>query len=299
MNALLGFDRFSRHAPLGFAFRDASDLSLIGDGLVVTVTDQAIPARTAQLAATASGYWTAPRLPGLGIDLAGRPLAWPAASRPFVVTVEDSLRRFLPVRFVAALPNRGLFHWPRWDTLNAARVRPILPQPTPAGLAPAYVPLFPSIARTPPGPRAIVRAAIAERQADGTDKPASWAVVTVQIGNRVVGLGLADATGAVAVCFAYPALPLQTAAQAAAGRPDVIWSATIRVYWSELADPLPDLADILGQLNGTSRNALARLTAANPTLPAQSLVLGRPLVLRTQRPAPNTDNFSSLYLQAA
>ena len=297
MTALVSTDLFSRHAMIGFAFRDASDQSLIADGLDIKLADTLIPARSVQLVPTPSGTWMTVRLPGIGIELEGKPEDWPANRRSFTVEVEDRLGRFLPTRFEAELPMRGRFVWPSWAGFNEARTRPLVPADPPEGFVPDYLPLFPSIARTPPGPRATVRATIALRQDDGSDSPAGWAAVTVSVSNRVVGLGVADAGGAVAVSFPYPDLPDQSVEEAAAGRSEVSWDATIRVYYSALEGDPPDLADILGQLSQTSTPTFATLVPAVTPLPAQPLVLGRPLIAATMRNA--TERFSSLYLETA
>jgi hypothetical protein len=291
---LVAPDRFARHVPLGFAFRDASDLALVSDGLDIRITDAARPWRKARLGPTPSSTWMAPRLPGLDAELAETPADWPAKARTFRASVEDPFRRFLPMRFEADLPARGRFVWPTWAGLDKAKIAPLLPAGAPVGYKPDYLPLFPSIARTPPGPRATVRAQLAERQADTSDKPAAWAAMTVSVDSKVIALGIADAGGSIAACGAYPALPVQAPADAAKGRKQVIWSAEIAVYWDELGPEVPDLADVLGQLAGTPRVVLERIDKTDP-LPAQELVLGRPLTLVTKKNA--SDRLSTLYLK--
>jgi hypothetical protein len=293
---LVSPDKFVRHVPLGFVFRDASDRSLVADGLDIAVVDAARPWRKAMLGVTASGTWMTPRLPGLDAVLAEQPADWPANVRGFEVRVEDRLGRFLPARFAADLPVRGRFAWPSWSGFNQARIRPLLPDDPPAAFAPDYLPLFPSIARTAPGPRTMVRAQLAIRQADGSDLPASWAAMTVSVSNRIIALGVAGASGAIVASGAYPPLPSQTAAEAAAGRTEVSWQAKIRVYHGALAGAPPELSAILGQLSGPARRALADLSAGEPELPPQTLTLGRPLTLATMKTA--TERFSSLYLKA-
>lgn len=292
--ALISPERFIRHVPFGFAFRDASDLSLIGDGLDVRVTDVKRPFRKVRLAPTPSGSWMSPRLPGLDAGLAERPADWPANARTFEVTVTDEQERFLPIRFDAELPNRGRFTWPAWAGLDQPKIAPILPVSPLPGYKLDYLPLFPSIARAAPGPRAIVRAQLAERQADTSDKPCAWAVMTVTVGGKIIAVGVADAGGSIAACGAYPALPVQAPADAAKGRKQVIWKADIAVYWDELVDKPPKLDAILGQLASPPRVVLERFDKTDP-LPAQDLLLGRPLTLVTKKNA--TDRLSTLYLK--
>lgn len=292
--ALVSPDRFVRHVPLGFAFRDASDLGLVGDGLQVRIVDAGRPFRRATLGTTPSGTWMTPRLPGLGVELAETPADWPAKARSFTVSVDDPFHRFLPMRFEADLPVRGRFVWPGWAGLDQAKIAPLLPAGAPAAYKPDYLPLFPSIARAAPGPRSTVRAQLAERQADGSDKPASWAAMTVTVDGRIIALGIAGANGSIAAVGAYPALPAQTPAEAVKGRAEVTWNAEIAVYWDELTDNLPDLSAILGQLSSPPRVALKQLNKTDP-LPAQPLTLGRPLTLVSLKSA--NVRLSTLYLK--
>jgi hypothetical protein len=296
---LVSPDRFVRHVPLGFAFRDASDLSLVGEELDVRIVDAALPLRNARLGPTPSGTWMTPRLPGLSMELSEKPADWPAKARTFHVAVDDPERRFLPIRFDAKLPARGRLQWPAWAGFDQAKILPILPAGAAPGYKPDYLPLFPSIARTAPGPRATLRAQLAERQADGTDKPAAWAVMAVTVKDKdpskdkLIALGVAGADGSIAACGAYPKLPGQEAADAAKGRKQVIWDMEIAVYWDELPGDPPDLAAILGQLKSPARVALAEFGKTDP-LPVQKLILGHPLTLVTMKSA--TERLSTLYL---
>jgi len=293
---LVSPDKFVRAVPLGFAFRDASDRSLIDDGLEIRVIDAKRPWRATRLSVTPSGTWMTPDLPGIGADLAAQPADWEANARGFEILVRDRFGRFLPARFAANLPVRGRYLWPHWSTFNQARIRPLLPIDPPDDFTPDYLPLFPSIARSAPGPRTTTRAQLAIRQPDGSDKPAAWAAMTVSVSNRIIALGVAGASGAIVASGAYPALPSQTADEAAAGRTEVSWKATIRVYYKALAGDPPELSAILGQLSQPPRRALANLDPGEPELPEQDLVLGRPLTLATMRT--DTERFSTLYLKA-
>lgn len=291
---LVSPDRFVRHVPLGFAFRDASDLSLVGDDLEVRITDAERPFRTAVLGPTPSSTWMTPRLPGLDAGRAESPTDWPAKARTFHVAVDDPVRRFLPIRFDAKLPVRGRFVWPGWAGLNQALIGPLLPADAPAGYVPDYLPLFPAMTRAISVSRAMVRAQLAERQADGTDKPAAWAAMTITVGGKIIALGIAGANGSIAASGGYPALPSQTPAEAAKGRDEVTWDAEIAVYWDELTDDLPDLGAILGQLSSPARVALKQFGKTDP-LPAQPLTLGRPLTLASMKSA--SERLSTLYLK--
>ena len=297
MTVPVSWDRFSRHTVAGFVFRDSSDLSVVEDGLDIAVRDKAHPERVARLLPTASGTWMTPRVPGFGAELAGRPVHGPSLARLFTVDVVDRLHRYLPARFEAGLPRRGRFVWPAWAGLDRPRIRPLLPAGAPADFVPDYLPLFPAIARPARAARATVRAQLTFRRPDGRERPAGWAAVTVSIAGAVVGLGVADAGGAVAVSFPYPSLPVQSPEQAKDGRTEISWEATLDVYHRDLAGDPPDLAAILGQLAGPATRTLATLESGAPALPAQPLVLGRPLTVATKHT--DTERLSSLYLELA
>lgn len=336
MTAPPSFDRFARLALVGFVFRDASDGAAVADGLDIRLSDPQRTRRSVRLTPTPSGVWTSPHLPRIGSIPSGWPAAWPSGpSQPaYLVEVEDRLGRFLPARFAAELPlafddalrRRGRYVWPTWGVLAggaaAPRLKPLLPAGPPAGYETDYLPLFPTAARTPPGPRAIVRAHLAypPAVAGGDPRPAAWAAVTVAIDGEVAGLGVADGSGAVAVSFPYPALPgLTLPAPPPPGdgdsdavppspptppppRPEVVWQASVKVHHQELAGDPPDLAAILGQLAQPPRRALATLVppdggGAPPELGGQSLVLGRPLTVASD--GEGGRRLSTLFLEEA
>jgi len=113
--------------------------------------------------------------------------------RPFVVEVRDAARRFLPVRLRVVLPVRGLYDWPAAAGLPAGACA--LSAGAPSGVIP--LPVAPSRAVRA---LAVVRAELA---ADG-DVPAANALVEVFASGRLVGRGMADERGRVAVIFPYP-----------------------------------------------------------------------------------------------
>jgi hypothetical protein len=289
-------DTLSLVQPVALMLRDASDLSQVTDGIEVTVHDAKLPFTRRNLQVVPSGWWTAPRLPGFA--------GWPSdRDRSFVVEISDAYGRYLPTRFgfdigkapPALRPGTpgAINPWTNWTGLNAARTRPIRPDGAPAGYQPDYLPLFPTVARAAPRPCAEIRAQLMVLAADNSLRPARWAAMTVQIGTKIVGLGIADAGGALVAAFGYPPYPAQT--PSSDPRPAITWPATISVYFDDLADPQPDLGLILKQLNGTAATALAGLPAV--ALGPQNLTLGQPLVLRTALSA--TATASSLYLKTA
>lgn len=307
MSRIVSPDSFVRYVPFGFVFRDSTDLSIVADGLDVTVTDADLPQRFTRLSRTPSGIWMSPRLPGLGIDASEAPETWPTKARPFVVQVTDRHGRFLPLRFTAALPYRGRFVWPGWKTLEP-ELKPLHPPGAASVFVPDYLPLFPSVARTAPGPRATVCAHLILRESGETDRVAAWAAATLTVDGRIMGIGVADSGGALAISFPYPTLPVQPPEQAKNGRNEIAWKATFSVHHEGLGknpeetdDPgdavPPELSDILGQLAKPPKRALEALGPPAKILPPQDLVLGRPLILATDRT--DKERFSSLYLEPA
>jgi hypothetical protein len=289
-------DRVILPQPIALMFRDASDLARVTDGLEVSVHDEKLPFVRRTLRSLPSGWWTTQRLPGF--------TGWPSdRERRFVVEVNDTLGRYLPARFgmtigkapPAVRPGTpgAISPWAKWPTLNASRTGPVRPDGAPAGYQPDYLPLFPTVARAAPGPRAEIRAQLLVRGPGGETRPASWAAMTVQVGPRIVGLGVADAGGAIVAAFAYPPYPAQV--PSSDPRPAITWPAKISVYFSDLGAAVPDLEDVLGQLGGTSVIALGKLPA--DPLEMQQLTLGRPLILRTA--ISDTETASSLFLQIA
>lgn len=282
-------DVVTLRAPLALRLRDVSDLSLVGDDLQVTATEDRRDGRRLVLAATAGGTWSAPGVPGLRPATAADPALWPAAAQRFEIRVNDPRRRYLPLRMLANLPAEAPIAWPGFAALPAGVRSAVLPTGRPADYKPDFVPLFPDIARVAPGARAEIRAHLAIAASGVPAGNASFAVVTVSMGGSVRGVGVADGDGAILVSFPYPLLPTPTPAERAAGTTRIEWPVSIAVFCGRLAaaaDGAPPLLDdILAQLNRTPSRALARL-GSNTRLPDQTLLVGQPLVLRSDRAAP-------------
>lgn len=293
-------DVVTLRVPLGLQLRDTSDLSLIGTDLLVTATETGPAGRQFSLAATAGGTWTAPRIPGLRPATAADPALWPAAAQPFEIRISDPRRRYLPLRMIANLPAEAAIAWPGFAALPTAISGALLPTRRPAAYSPDFVPLFPGIARVAPGARAEVRAHLAIAESGVPAGNAGFAVMTISIDDIVRGVGVADADGAILVSFAYPLLPTPTPAARAAGTTRIEWTAKIAVYCARLTaakDGVPPLLpDILGQLNRTPSRVLARL-GSNTRLADQTLAVGQPLVLRSERTPPAKP--SSLFIVPA
>lgn len=289
-------DTVTLRAPLALRMRDVSDMSLISDDVLVTATETSPGQRRLTLMATASGTWTAPRVPGLRPELATNPALWPTVAQPFEIQVTDPRNRYLPLRMVADLPAEAPITCPGFATLPTSVTRALLPAGSAAGAQPDFVPLFPGLARTAPSGRAEVQAHLAIANGGVPAGNASYAVMTVSIGGLIRGVGIADADGAILVSFPYPLLPAPTATEPG-GTTRFEWPARIAVHCGQLpvrADGRPPLLnDILAQLNRAPARVLMQLDSLSP-LPEQTLRVGQPLVLRSARAAPETP--SSLFL---
>jgi hypothetical protein len=166
------------------------------------------------------------------------------------------------------------------------------------------MPLFPSVAAGGSNASARLFAHLAIRETGGAAfRDAAWALMTVSFGSTVVGIGLSDARGAIMASFAYPPMPSQTPAEAAAGRDTVTWPVRVRIYCTELSAPAddknspPDFAAIIAQLAAPPRVAMATIMGGQPALGDQTLTLGQPLVLRTK--LSGNQFASSLFLKPA
>jgi hypothetical protein len=133
---------------------------------------------------------------------AGPPFTDTAPARqPFTVEVTDEERRFLPLKFEADLPCKGLFNWQETTAAQA-------PLDPPAGNP--GVPLYSSTLRTAPAGMAVLRAELYEASDEVIGEvrqtiPAAWAMLEAHSGGRLLGRGIADEKGRIALIFPYPA----------------------------------------------------------------------------------------------
>ena len=320
MTAFINPDKFRVRAVGALRFVDASNLAPVGTGLEAFLIDRAEPSIVHRLEPRGTGHWVPTRITGVPSflpPLALRTIAdrepvdpqtigqfppqWVGKARDFEVRVQDRQQRFLPCRFNFRMPDTAQTIWSVWGTPPIARIRSLLR----SGETQAqYIPLFNRPGRTYDVPVARVSAHLAIRQADGTDRPASWALLRVRQGNTTIGLGMADENGNVEVAFSYPALPDLAPAAASTGRDRIFWPIIVNVHFNDLASENsnggkvlpPRFGDILAQLTGTATRALRKIdeTAAYPN---PDLVLGERLVLRTLDGVDQP--LSSLFLEAS
>lgn len=302
MTALLAHspDRIDLPAPVGLRLLDSATRSYVASDLDVGLAPVSGQAARLDLKANPSGFWVNQALLGAFRGFSDDRAAWPSQARSYAISVDDPRGQFLPLRLSEKLPKSGPLVWQGWPALAPAAYGPLLPPGTAPGTKPPYLPLFPTSAYAA-GPLARVYAHLALRESGGKLTDAAWALLTVSIGGKIAGTGLADARGAIGIFFPYPLIPTLPAAQAVNGRAMVTWDATIAVYCDKLGEAgntaqVPDLGAILNQLTKPPRKALKTLAGPQPALPAQTLTLGRALVLRSEE-APG-QLASSLYLKS-
>lgn len=262
-------DHVSWVAPFGVTFCDALTLAPIKMGLDVTVTLLAEPELVSKAHANSSGVFMLHRLPGMPGRLAGSGDAdfWrqPMPTRDYLIEVSDRMGRFLPQRFPARLPQKGLF-------------MPDCLQPSPpAGRA---IPLYPSPVRPKPYPLAVLRAQLRDAL---SDSPAAWAVVEARYRGEAIGRGVADANGALQLMFAYPEPErppvLSPPASPPGGTPMFSWSVELAVRYdaSLAAATAPECGAMLGQRAAVPLATFSPLAA----LGAITVEFGRERVLAT------------------
>jgi hypothetical protein len=285
-------ERVLRPAPIGLRFRDMATGLPVRQGLRVTVTSVRNPARHATLEVNGKGVWYAHRFPGFSDETLANAPDWTALSQPCLVEVDDAAGRFLPLRVVLDLPERGIVDWPGWSSLPQDPLAPLADDASPPTISPDALPLFSSAGRTAPAPLAEMRCQLLRD--DGG--PAAWALLTAAHGGVVRAIGQADGEGRAVLFFAYPERPRASLATSPPAITDFRWSIELAAYWNGL-DPAapPEFADLMAQLDHPRALFASTLSPPEP-LPSQLLSFGRPLVLRTDT---TPDGPSSCLVMAA
>ena len=261
MMAVRPLETLSRTTPLGLRFWDTAIGTSAIHGLHVEVFPrQNTRARTvAQM--NRSGVYVAHQLPLSSPPPSPREfefsdtepdLLWSSVTRrPYRVEVTDPSGRFLPIAFDTDLPERGLLTW-RAPLLSPPQPVTLPSEPgSPAPLLIERVPLFSAPTRPIPDPLAVVYAQVREL---GTGRDAAWIVLTVEIDGLTRGMGLADASGRIAVMFPYPEPPRVSLASPPEARNDFTWQVTLHAFWLAGSPPtdvpgMPDLADVFASLS--------------------------------------------------
>ena len=277
----------------GLGLWDAATNRLVSEGMAVRVFRLAgtRPVEPVLARANRRGIFVAHGVPGLRVLEAGTgdDGFWAALPppRPFLVEVRDLLERFTPFVVHVGLPVRrggqreGLVVPP-----CIAELAPLEPVASPP-LVPAYVPLFPTAARTVHAGMAAVRATLVDAI---TGTPAEYAVLEVRESGRVIARGIADARGEVAAVFAYPEPPAAppSSPPGPAARPQPLaqqtWDLDISIRYRRdllrytpdpVRPPLADLCDVVQQPPAAATTSSPPTTVAEATLRyGEELVLG-------------------------
>jgi hypothetical protein len=195
-------ERVARVAPFGVRFVDDHDGGVVADGLSVGAWPTGQPSRARQVRRNGGNVFFLMDIGGLrGQEFgAGDDGYWSGISRRvgFTFDVQDRQGRFLPFRFSAELPHRGL--------LRLACGSPLAPIPLPEGAASDGIPLFTAPARPSSSGTVVIRADLWDA---ANHVPAAWALLEARTpGARLRGeapaRALADHRGCVALHFPFP-----------------------------------------------------------------------------------------------
>lgn len=195
-------------APLGLGFWDVVTGSFVAEGLQVTAIPQSTPVYRGKPSVAVpnhSGVFVFHHLPGLIVAEggAGDKDYWEnlPEARDFIVTVTDSLQRFLPFKITVKAPKRCEASWGGAASNTVPKINESLLPGT------GIFSLFSSPARSVPYGLAGIRATIKMG-----DAPAPWAVVEAYSQKEhgdpddtmLVARGIADKRGQIVLIFPYP-----------------------------------------------------------------------------------------------
>jgi hypothetical protein len=297
-------ERVVHVAPLGVRFRDAVTGAQVRDGLSVEAYPKAEALRRRRpedevfgrrrAFANRSGVQVLTGVPGLsrfetgavGEDSWGEES--PPGARRYVIEVTDTRGRYLPFSFEARLPFKGLFVW---------EANPLAPESPPAPQLPDGLPLFSAPARVPPAGMAALRAELWDAEAEA---PASYALLEARYKGGLLGRGVADALGRVALFVAYPppartprTSPPDSPPSGAGAIPPLTkqkWTIELAARYAPAGSPpvaaqrFPDLYTVLNQKTATLWEDAAR----TQQLTAATLEFGRECFVRTEAASPPT-----------
>jgi hypothetical protein len=276
-------------APFGLRLWDIVSGQHVSAGLSVWAFPAHQPARRVAAVANRSNTFVVHSAPGLRRfeHGGGNDESWASLPGrvPFVIEVEDRERRYLPFALDAELPSRGIFRWPH--------------PPGRERLAPeTAVPLYPSAVYAVPQGMAVLRTELGDTS---SNEPAAWALLEASFNGQLLGRGIADERGRVALIMPYPepldytsggvgSPPGSPPGSFAAGPPllQQEWRLQLRASYSPggVASPLspprpaqtrPNLYDILAQQPTTLWAGSAR----TEQLTEVRLRYGRELIIRS------------------
>lgn len=238
------FEEISTFCPLGIRFWDTVTDDQIRRDLIVRAWPETTRRPVSRAFRTRSDVYAFQGLPGLqrvehprtepGEVTASPPVASPPATRPFVVEVIDTLRRFVPVAFLIDLPqpDRGVYL--------------VQPPGSPDSAPPGFY-LFSSPTRQRPPGTAVVRGELVHAI---SGRAAGHALLRVSIPGQPDRWGIADSLGRFAVAFPIPPLAqgfdqLSDSPMVATSPPgppvsDRTWEVSLAVFSeSSILGPLP------------------------------------------------------------
>lgn len=282
--ALEPLERTARYTPLGIRFWDPAASKAVTHGLEVTAFPPGRFDLAVRATLTRSGVYAFHRLPGLqalefsdpDLPAGEHPTGSPPPLARFTVYVRDAQQRFSPCLFMVDAPYRGIF--------------PTQPSGSPAQSMPGFF-LFSAPTRPELPTLGVVRAQLVERTGPNQSRPASFAVLEVQVNGGPTWPGIADAAGSAAVFMPQPPFdppPPQTSPLTPPPSPSrfITWDVTARVRYAApgLAPAngfgVPALVDILNQPYTQIYTNLAGPGQPVNQASAQ-LVFGQALLLQT------------------
>ncbi len=288
-------EKILRRAPLGLRFLDLVRGIYVNDGLIVTAWQNGTvgPKQRASVSPQ-SGVYGFRTLPGLESYMTGEkpasywctPSAGSFTSSPpllsadelldfdsllsliienespakanFIVTVEDSMSRFMPLLLLLCLPKERLVE----------------------------IPLFSGPARSAPAGLGVVRGELAIQQEAQKTIPASWAVVTTQLDGHTY-VAIADARGMFTIFVPYASAlpPLGNASSQGSGTIDQLsWTLQLQVFYEPAKQNVvpfvaqPDLLSLLQQGRATVYATIDKASSA-----IQSVIhFGGDLIVKTE-----------------
>ena len=268
-------ERIGRVAPLGIRFHDAVTGVPIPDSLHVVGYPNIAPVQRRTAFTNASGVYVLQNLAGLRAieNGEGDEDFWATLPPPQVYTIEvtDLRGRYLPCRFEANVPTRGVFELP------------CLPVESPPAQPQASIPLFPGAGRTVIGGRAIVRANLYDPL---REQVAAWALVELYLDGRRLARAIADTLGGVLLDFPYPdpidflpESPLSTGISLTSQ----VWTLDIRAGYLPLPAE-PARLDVCAAINQPAATLWSAWDGPSGVTPLTEITLefGKELILRTQ-----------------
>jgi len=239
------YERVTWVSPLGLKFCDVALKAPVISGLIVkayppsaleSLLANSPKGHNSTVAVTAavspSGIYGFAHLPGLRDFEIGRgdDKFWqqPLPRRTYVISVVDTLKRFLPCVFEVEAPMRNL-------TEPGCLVESPPASPPGFDIQTQGIPLFSSPARAMSNIFAIIRADLLDAD---TGQPASWAILEAGLNSKPIAWSVADEKGKVVLFFPYPELQEDSPPTRKPLR-NQSWILTIKVKYSLLTPGSP------------------------------------------------------------